>query len=60
MAFWAGNAADPVTIRSESSAASSLDDPDSEVASSVSSFTRLSLGFHYSDGYSSEDSSSGN
>ena len=57
----AGNAADPVTIRSESSAAaSSLDDPDSEVASSVSSFTRLSLGFHYSDGYSSEDSSSGN
>ncbi len=58
-----GIATDPVTLPSESSAAaSSLDPSDSEVASSssVSSFTRLTLGFHYSDGYSSEDSSSDN
>ena len=56
-----GIAAEPITIRSESSAAASSND-DSEAATSASSsdFERLSKSFHYSDGYSSEDSSSDN
>jgi hypothetical protein len=51
------SASDPLTIRSGSGTAASSSDNSNE-ESSASSFARLSLGFHYSDNYSSEPPSS--